>query len=92
MLPLSAATWEEVSRIKDPKQRVDLAMTMDRVSRWNTLAERGALLRRQLLNSLAQWRSIDLTHLTGKRSGRRGHAFAFGIDDLGFRFPPEVRE
>jgi hypothetical protein len=92
VLPLSAAIWEEVSRINDPKQRVELALTMDRLSRWNTIAERGALLRRQLLESLAQWRSIDLTHLEGEVIWGRGHAFAFAVDDLGFRFPPEVRE
>lgn len=83
MLPLSAAHYEEVSAIADPRQRADIALTMDRLSRYVAIADRAVLLRYQLLAALCDWRGVECPPIHSTGVWGRGNAFAFGFDPGG---------
>jgi hypothetical protein len=52
VLPLSAVHYAEIGRIKDVRQREDVALTMAQLSRFVTIADRSFLLRAQLKSAI----------------------------------------
>ena len=52
---LSGTHYIELSRIRDSKQRAEVALTMGGLSRYAALTWRGDLLRHQLRHALAAW-------------------------------------
>ncbi len=77
-IPLSAAHYEEMTGISDPKQRADIALTMDRLARYSVIADRAILMRHQLLVALAAWRGMKWADLEKDVLWGRGFSFAFG--------------
>lgn len=53
-VPLSGVHYMEMTDIKDVRQRADIALTMDRLSRYVTVADRGAVLRISGCPTIAQ--------------------------------------
>ena len=54
VIPLSAAHYDEVRKIKDFDQRNDLALTMAELSGYRTLVNRSVIRRAELVRSLAE--------------------------------------
>jgi len=58
MIPLAATHYQEVSDIGSLRQRADIALTMDRLSRYSALANRAVLLRHEVVSAVAAWRGL----------------------------------
>lgn len=54
VVPLSTMLYMELSRIKDPRQRGDLAVTMGELSRYASLTDRETLMDHELRRSIAK--------------------------------------
>lgn len=93
-LPLSSAHYEEMSGITDVRQRADIALTMDRLSGYLTIAGRDHLLRAQLLRAIARWRRLSVDDLERETPFGFGVAFAFGqpIQVMSLKGPEEAKE
>jgi hypothetical protein len=76
-VPLSGTHYIELSRIRDPRQRAEVALTMGGLSRYAALTWRGDLLRHQLRQALAKELGVDYSMPDPARTGH-GFAHAFG--------------
>jgi hypothetical protein len=79
IVPLSAVHYQEMTGIKDVRQREALALTMGRLSRYTTLGARAVLLRAELLAAVSRWRGLPVAEPPAILG--HGLAFAFGHPD-----------
>lgn len=88
MLPLSATHYQEISDIGSLRQRSDIALTMDRLSRYRALANRAVLLRHEVLAAVSGWRGLPEPPMP-VRFGR-GFRFVFRHPDGDLIAPPQL--
>jgi len=78
LLPLADVHYNETSGTASVRQRTDVALTMDRLSRYATLASREAVLRAELRYALGRWVGLSIPKPTLGTFLGRGCGFAFG--------------
>jgi hypothetical protein len=76
-LPLSSVHYAELRNTGSIRQRVDVALTMGRLSRYATIASREVILKAELLHALAKWRGLAIPPVP--RETFFGHGFAFAL-------------
>jgi hypothetical protein len=85
ILVISAAHYQELDGITDPRQRADVALTMDRLGRYEVITERSVLIRIQLARALAEWQLMLRPELQSDELWGRGSGFAFGGGPAGMK-------
>ena len=88
--PLSSTHYIEMSRIKDPKQRAAVALTMGALSQYKALTSRGVILNHQLRQAIAKEFELSYSAPNPPPVGH-GFAHAFGQPPVVGRLngPPE---
>lgn len=81
VVPLSSTHYIEISRIRDPKQRAELALTMEEISQYAALTSRGVLLRDELRRSMASEFHVRFNAVPPDTIGF-GYSHAFGQGDI----------
>src|SRR5438094_7021113 len=79
--PLSSTHYIEISRIRDPRQRADVALTMEAVSEYFALTSREVFLRDELRRSIASEVGVPYEAARPAITGF-GYAHAFGQDNV----------
>src|SRR6266550_3330392 len=73
VLPLSSTHYIEMSRIKDPRQRAELALTMEALSEYVALTSRQVFLHDELRRSIAH---ESVIHIDTPRPTITGFGYA----------------
>jgi hypothetical protein len=88
---LSSTHYIEMSRIRDPRQRADLALTMEAVSEYVALTSREVLLHDELRRSIASELGMPYEAVRPPITGF-GYAHAFGHDQVRGQFTGNLEQ